>query len=265
MLPLAAAPTALADTGASSNWAGYAIHRSGVSFSHVLGEWTQPQAQCHRGHPTYSAVWIGLGGFSQTSQALEQIGTEVDCRGSGRIASSAWYELVPAASRTIHMSVSPGDQIAAAVTVTGQQVDLALFDLTRHTSFQKTINARLIDVTSAEWIVEAPSECVSATSCQTLPLANFGSANFVSARAESSGGHLGTISDPAWGYTKIRLRPSGRRFVVYHGTGRAAGAANPSALSPDGSSFTVTFTRVATRGKFFSPRRARLRAGYIVH
>jgi len=259
-LPLFAAPLAHADSGASSNWAGYAVHRPGIKFNHVIGEWTQPQVRCRRNHPTYSAVWVGLGGFSQTSQALEQIGTEVDCTGSGRIDSSAWYELVPAASRAIHIRVSPGDQVAASVGVNGHQVVVTLVDLTSHTSFSKTLQAQLVDITSAEWIVEAPSACFNASSCQTLPLANFGSATFSNARAESVDGHVGTISDPAWGYTEIRLRPQGRRFVSRHRSSAPAGAANPSALSTDGSSFTVTFLRVSVRSRYFLSRRA-----YLLH
>jgi Peptidase A4 family len=257
-LPLLAVPLAHADSGASSNWAGYAVHRPGVKFNHVIGEWTQPRVQCRRNHPTYSAVWVGLGGFSQSSQALEQIGTEVDCTGSGRVVSSAWYELVPAASRSIQMRVNPGDQLAASVAVNGHQVVVALVNLTTHASFSKTLEAPLVDITSADWIVEAPSECFSASSCATLPLANFGAATFSNARAESVDGHVGTISDPAWGYTEIRLRPQGRRFVSRHGPTTVAGGANPSTLSTDGSSFTVTFLHVSVRGRYALSRRAYL-------
>src|SRR5665213_168941 len=103
VLVLLVAPAALADTTRSSNWAGYAVHGSHTSFRRVFGAWRQPAATCTAGTPTYSSVWVGLGGYSTTSQALEQIGSEVDCSASGRVVSSAWYELVPAASRNIRM------------------------------------------------------------------------------------------------------------------------------------------------------------------
>ncbi len=251
---------AAASSGQSSNWAGYAVHRAGIKFNRVLGTWTQPHAQCRPGHATYSAVWVGLGGYSESSQALEQIGTELDCTPGGRVSSTAWYELIPAASRNVHLHVAPGDQMAASVTVIGNRVGLALLDLTAHTSFTRTLSARHIDVTSAEWIVEAPSECISAFSCQTLPLANFGSATFGDARAQSTAGHLGTVSDATWDATKIRLRPGGRRFVTNHGLGSAAGGANPSSLSPDGSSFSVVFAYRTVHARYFAARRA-----YIVH
>src|ERR1700733_4136515 len=144
-------PAALADTTQSSNWAGYAIHRDGVSFSKVIGAWRQPDATCTPGTPSYSAVWVGIGGYSITSDALEQIGTEVDCSATGRVASSAWYELVPAASQSIKLIVRPGDELNASVTVTGHKVDLTLNDLTRHRKFTKNLRASVVDVSSAEW------------------------------------------------------------------------------------------------------------------
>src|SRR6516162_5175014 len=105
---LAVAPVALANTTRSTNWAGYAVHRAGVSFRQVSGTWIQPSAICVKGQPSYSAAWVGLGGYNPTSGALEQIGTEVDCTAAGKVTSSAWYELVPAPSRAISLPVAAG-------------------------------------------------------------------------------------------------------------------------------------------------------------
>src|SRR5215475_593565 len=189
------APAALADATNSSNWAGYAVHKPGVSFRTVSGTWRQPDAKCTPGAQTYSAFWVGLGGFSLSAPALEQTGTEVDCDISGKVVSTAWYELVPAASTSIRLAVEPGDLMRARVTVTGRQVEISLDDLTRHTGFKKTVSANVIDVSSAEWIAEAPSQCVSLDSCQTLPLADFAPTRFDSARVRSITGHSGSISD----------------------------------------------------------------------
>ncbi len=71
------APAALADSTNSSNWAGYAVHRQGVSFRSVTGTWRQPKVRCTPGKATYSAFWVGLGGYSLNAPALEQTGTEV--------------------------------------------------------------------------------------------------------------------------------------------------------------------------------------------
>jgi len=259
------APSALADVVSSSNWAGYAVHRAGIRFTKVLATWTQPTVQCTPGHRAYSALWVGLGGYNASSDALEQIGTEVDCTASGRVSSTAWYELVPAPSRGISMKVRPGDQMVAAAAVTGNRVALALQDATTHRSFRRTFHPSSVDVSSAEWILEAPSECTSDNICRTLPLANFGSASFESARAEAVGGHTGAIADSFWDWTEIKLNPGGRRFIAYSGTGAAA--ADPSALNGQGSSFSVVYSTVVQQaGRIAKAVTAALpRAGYIVH
>jgi hypothetical protein len=258
---LVAAPAALADTSQSSNWAGYAVHRGGTSFSRVLGKWQQPLATCTSNQPTYSAIWVGLGGFSPSSPALEQIGTELDCSASGKVESSAWYEFVPAASHTIRLSVRPGDQVSAAVNVTGSRVVLTLTNLTRHRTFSKTLHGR-VDVSSAEWIVEAPSDCFSDGTCQTLPLADFGSANFNLASARSMTGHNGAVSDRAWNTTRIDLAPGGRRFVGFQAAG--AGTAIASSLGAGGNTFSVTYRGAASGTQAAATRQLR-RDGHLVH
>lgn len=236
---LVGAPAAAADSTESSNWAGYAVHGSGVHFTGVSGTWTQPRAICTPGQATYSAAWVGLGGYSLTSPALEQIGTESDCTASGRAVSSAWYELVPAASRAIKMTVYAGDRMRAKVTVEGHEVTLTLADLTRHRSFTKRLHPATVDTTSAEWILEAPSVCSSATSCHTLPLADFGSTGFTAATATTTAGHRGTIADRRWKTTKISLASGGRAFVS--DAPASSGGADPSSLSSRGSAFTLTY------------------------
>jgi hypothetical protein len=241
---LAAAPAALADTTESSNWAGYAIHRSGVHYKTATGTWVQPKATCSSGRATYSSAWVGIGGYSLNSRALEQIGTEADCTAGGRAVANAWYEMVPAASHTIRLTIAPGDRLRATVSVSGTEVTLSLADLTRHRSFTKRLHATTLDTASAEWILEAPSECTSAASCHTLPLADFGSAGFSSASAVPTAGHRGTIGDPRWTATKISLAATGRQFISEPGASLAT--AVPSALSAGGSAFTVTYAGSAT-------------------
>jgi hypothetical protein len=238
----AGAPAAQADTSQSSNWAGYAVHHTGVNFTKVVGEWVQPTATCTAGVPTYSSVWVGLGGYSVSSKALEQIGTELDCNRRGRAVSSVWYELVPAASHTVSLVVDPGDRVRAGVSVNGRLVRLTLSDLTRHTSFTRSMRASVLDTTSADWIVEAPAVCFAQNTCQTLPLADFGSATFSLASAESTTGHTGTISDRRWGVSRIRLAETGRRFVADTSASGAGAFATPTSLSVGGSSFTVTYS-----------------------
>jgi len=263
---LSGASSALADSSISSNWAGYAIHRSGVRFRQVSASWRQPSVSCRAGNQTYSAVWVGLGGFNETSNALEQIGTEIDCGASGRALSSAWYELVPAPSNTVNLRIRPGDLISASVTVVGHRVSVKLGDLTSHHTFSRTFNSTVVDVSSAEWIVEAPSECISATACQTLPLANFGTTGFGVVSATSTRGAVGTVASRNWDSTAITLSPNGRRYISYRGSGASAGAAKPSKLASAGSTFSVTYTTVMVESNpFFAGRRSSVAAGYLEH
>jgi hypothetical protein len=261
-----AATPALADTVTSSNWAGYAVHRAGIGFKKVSASWVQPHASCVAGTPTFSAIWVGLGGYNQSSNALEQIGSELDCKASGKVSSTVWYELVPAASHTIKMRVHPGDTLSASVTMTASRAVLVITDHTSHHTFRKKLHASSIDVSSAEWIVEAPSDCIGANTCQTLPLADFGSATFTSAAAESIGLHAGPIVDPGWDLSKIVLTNSGRRFVDVGGTS-AEGVATPSSISPKGTSFSVAYSTAdpTQPAPTFTRRAAAAVAGRLVH
>jgi len=263
---LICAPAALADTTSSSNWAGYGAHGTGVSFRSAQGTWRQPDMTCTSGVKTYSSYWVGLGGYSVTSKALEQIGTEADCS-AGQARLSAWYELVPSPSMPIQLTIVPGDLMTATVTVSGPRVTVSLIDLTRKHSFTKTVSAATIDVSSAEWIVEAPSECVSANACETLPLANFGTAAFSSALASSSAGVSGGIAAPAWQTTKIKLVPATRRFISAGSPAPSVAVATPSALGANGRSFTVAYSEVPVTiaSRFFAKQSSTLTAGQLLH
>ena len=227
------AAEASADPSPSTNWAGYAVTSTDpttpVTYTSVSGTWVQPAATCPAGAAAaYSAFWVGLGGDSDSSPGLEQIGTESDCTAAGRATYGVWYELVPAASVPVKLKLFPGNLISANVTVNGTLVTVQLKNLTRKTSFTKRLFMAAPDVSSAEWIAEAPSVCDSSgTRCRTLPLADFGTVAFNSAKALAAG-HGGTIVDGAWAANAIELAAS---------TG-----AVPSDVSADGGSFSVTWS-----------------------
>jgi hypothetical protein len=232
----------------SSNWAGYALTGTSASgapttYTNVVGSWVQPSVTCGPGQPAYSAFWVGLGGFSQEAQALEQIGTESNCDARGRPVYAAWYEIVPAPSTPITMKIAPGDRITAAVLVQGTQVTLQLTNTTRRVRVTRRVTVPEPDLTSAEWIAEAPSSCSSTGSCRTLPLADFGSVSFTRAAATGDG-HAGTIVDPAWQATPLELAELGPggpdpRFADMAST--SASGASPGPLSTDGRGFAVAW------------------------
>ncbi len=220
----------------SSNWSGFAV--GGNTFSAVSGSWVQPAATCTTG-TTSAAFWVGLGGNSDASNGLEQIGTSSDCAADGIASYSAWYELVPAGSVRIKLKVSAGNEISASVKVNGTKVTIQFKNLTRKTSFAKTLTMAAPDVSSAEWIAEAPSICDPFGRCRTVPLTDFGTINFSKSLA-TAGGHTGTISDPLWTARSIQLQ-SVADFGPFASAGSAAQAV-PTNVSTDGSAFSISYS-----------------------
>jgi hypothetical protein len=259
---LALAASAAADTQpqpqTSSNWSGYAIGdpdtiagntaASPFSFSNVTATWRQPKVKCTAGVPGYAAFWVGLGGYSDGAPGLEQTGTDSDCPPSGKPTYFAWYELVPAPSTRVSMKVNPGDVVTASVVVNGSSVLVQVKDRTRKASFTKHLFTDSIDVTSAEWIAEAPAVCVSKARCRVLPLADFGSVTFTNIAATGSS-HPGTLTDPTWATASIKLVPGGPTDgPLASGPASSTAGASPGAFSSDGRSFSVGWVANATAG-----------------
>ncbi len=240
--PVAAVNGGIAAT--SMNWAGYAVAATGAAFpagttfSNVYGTWIQPAVTCTSGQPSYSAFWVGLGGFDTSAQALEQIGTAADCAGQTP-SYYAWYELVPAASVKVKLEVAPGDAMSGAVTVSGHVVSLRIRDLTRHTVVNRKLRMASPDLSSAELIAEAPSACNASNRCHLLPLANFGTVNFTSGAATATR-RSATFDDPSWSATQIDLQQENGAGPGQLSPGAQAASAVPTALGGSGS-FSITW------------------------
>ncbi|HEY6961594.1 MAG TPA: G1 family glutamic endopeptidase [Gaiellaceae bacterium] len=247
---VAAGSAAAADV--SSNWGGYALvaadpSAAPLAFSDVTGTWVEPKATCTSGRRDASAFWVGLGGYADSSTALEQLGTSAECDGSSaKAVHYAWWELVPAPSVRIPLKIYAGDTVTAAVVVNGQRVTFFLKDVTHGTRFSKTVTAKQpLDVTSAEWIAEAPSECSPGGHCRVVPLTNFGTLTFSNAAAISNG-HPGTLTDTTWSASPIELITKTDGFF---GSGDVLGpgvGAVPGDVSSDGRSFSVSWQRGLT-------------------
>src|SRR4051812_13070817 len=134
-LSTASAQTAPVQQSTSRNWAGYVS--GGKNFFRVSGSWVVPTAKSSS--QGYSAFWVGLGGSSSTSSALEQVGTESDYAG-GKARYYAWYELVPSGPKTLKLSIHSGDRISAGVGVRGTSVTVSLSDLTTGKSVRQTLH-----------------------------------------------------------------------------------------------------------------------------
>jgi Peptidase A4 family len=215
----------------SRHWAGYVATLRGGAFTAVQATWVQPRIRCDR--PSSSvAFWIGLGGATRSATGLEQIGTSAGCSDTLVPSYSAWSELIPVPADPVELpiSVAPGDTITAQISAGDTTVTFTLRNVTTDQAFSTEATADLLDLSSAEWIAEAPSFCLYR--CTALPLANFGTLTFTSATARLDA-HTGTINDSAWIHRPIKLT-----------TTREQPAALPSDLSADGTSFFVRWQGV---------------------
>jgi hypothetical protein len=249
-----ASATTPAATSVSANWAGYVAvppASAGSRFSSVSGTWRQPSATCSAGQESFSAVWVGLGGYSASARALEQIGTDTDCTRSGGARYSTWYELLPAGPVNLKLKVHPGDELSASVTVKGHGVTLRIADLTTGERFSRTQRVASVDTSSAEWIVEAPSACVSSQSCEILPLTDFGEVPFAAATATADA-HTGPITDPDWTAGALELQQQafavgGSQTSAHELPERTLIAATPSASAGALGSFAVSWREQSTQ------------------
>jgi hypothetical protein len=214
-----------------------------MSYTDVTGQWVQPVAGCRAGTPTSLAIWVGLGGYSLSSRELEQVGTSADCDEHGRPSYYVWYELVPAEPVNLKMRIAPGDTIVSVVTASGSDILVQVTDRTRGTRFTRRLSMSSPDLTSAEWIAEAPALCTDSGFCKQLPLTRFHSLSFTRTFATGNGAG-GTITSPSWTSTVLQLVPRSRRFFGDRNdpTATAGDAgASTSATAPDGTGFTVTW------------------------
>jgi Peptidase A4 family len=243
---LAAAPEV------SSNWSGYALippSTDPIVFSDVTATWVQPRATCTVGRRDAAAFWVGIGGYDESSNSLEQLGTGIDCDGrSKKPVNYAWWELVPAAAVQIPFKIAPGDTITAAVLVKDQTITFSLRNVTKQRRFSKVLTTdQTLDVSSAEWIAEAPSTCNAGGQCSVIPLTNFRTVTFTRAAAIGND-HPGTILDGTWTADPIELITDdtfsgffSQRDILGPGVG-----AVPADVTSDGRSFSVSWQRNLT-------------------
>jgi hypothetical protein len=216
----------------STNWSGYAVTGADGSVTDVKGSWLVPTVICHAGAPdSYSSLWVGIDGF--TSSTVEQIGIDADCV-SGTAEYFAWFEFYPHWPYTINtVEVQPGDTISAEVSYGAKgQFTVTLTNVYRNQSFSISTKMQQAKLSSAEWIVEAPS------SSGVLPLANFGTAAFGQNYTPLQ---LGTCSATVNGKSGLIGSFNTNAVQIDMVTSSGLTKADAGGLSPDGSSFTVAF------------------------
>jgi hypothetical protein len=194
-----AAAVVTVDETAAENWSGYVD--TGGTFSAVNASWTVPAVNCEADPNADSSQWIGIDGYTESSDTVEQDGTEADCS-NGTPLYGAWYEMFgdDAVNDGYEVALSPstyplaaGDQVSATVSLAGSHWTLSVEDTTADWHFQTTVAtpSPAPAQSSAEWIVERPEEC--ANSCSLVNLADFGSVNFTGATTDDND-QVGPIS-----------------------------------------------------------------------
>jgi hypothetical protein len=137
-----------------SAFSGYSAQTDSGHIVDVSADWTVPKVSCSYAlyNKPRAAVWVGMWGDLQAQHNktswLPQIGTSSDCRtlGAAPIYRLAWelYSQVSGGGNAIQygMSVSPGDQINAAVDFLGPYTS---------TSVKRNFEIRLTDLTTGNW------------------------------------------------------------------------------------------------------------------
>jgi Peptidase A4 family len=233
---VSALPIIFAGNGSATsiNWSGYAVTGSAGSITTAQGSWVVPAVHCTGKATSYGAFWVGIDGYS--SSTVEQTGTDSDCR-LGKATYYAWFEFYPKASKDIAaFPIHPGDVVTASVQYAAGIFTVSIQDITAGTTFSSSSTVAGAQRSSAEFIVEAPETCL--LKCSLTKLANFGTAGFGSDNTGVSGmncgvavnGVMASLGSYGSAVQSITMVSRGSSSVV---------KAQPSALSADGTSFTV--------------------------
>ena len=218
-------------SSSSLNWSGYAVTGPSGSVRDARGSWVVPSIQTAcTGTNQYSSFWVGIDGFN--SGTVEQTGTDSDCQ-NGAPVYYAWFEFYPHPAFLIKgLIVHPGDRMSAEVSFNGRSFTVSISNVNTGQSFSTSSRVRSAQRSSAEWIAEAPS-----SSGGILPLANFGTVSYGTDNTGISSTCFATISGTTGAIGSFGSSVQQITMVSNSGTVKA----QPSSLSSDGTSFSVSW------------------------
>lgn len=203
----------------STNWAGYVAdnHAAANSVTFITGTWIVPMR--YPNNPAgIASIWVGIDGFF--SGTVEQIGIEWDTNNS-----YAWYEMYPAGQIILGgFPFDVNDSMTATVTYSGSNV----FTMTLANNSRGVFTMVAPTGTGGEqrngceWILER-------TFIGFLPpLTRICPCQWSNCMTTING-ITGTINNPNWQFDPITMVNGSDILAV------------PSSLSPDGSSFNITW------------------------
>jgi hypothetical protein len=206
----------------SPNWGGYAV--TGTGFTQATGSWIVPAVDCSATPTSSVSFWVGIDGW--TSRTVEQTGTDSDCK-NGAPRYYAWYELFPKPGITIKtIKVAAGDKMSAEINYVAPEFVVTITDTTTGASFTTQAQVPKAKRESAEWIAEMNGRVFS----------RFGTVSFggdYTGAAGTNAATNATVSGPISAFGK-------NVWQSVLETRKGVQEAVPSALSSDGTSFTVT-------------------------
>jgi hypothetical protein len=237
--PMRRVPGPLVNNGTveTYNWGGYAVTGSG--FTSAKGSWIVPTVTCSKSPNAWVSLWVGIDGYSDNT--VEQTGTTAWCNKT-TAEYFTWYEFYPAGSVTITTVPSkPGDKISAEISYNGSEFTAEITDETTGKSFSTSKAVSGAERTSAEWIAESPYWVTSSDfEYGVLNLADFTAASFGDDYTEVAGTNSATdstVSGPISDFGSAVEKIIHVDYLDYT-------QSTSSALSKDGSSFTVTWVEV---------------------
>jgi hypothetical protein len=217
--------------------AGYGATGPNYSVTSVNGSWIQPELKCGKNSNTVSAAGfaVQIDGFN--GKDIEIVGTGGGCI-NGRVNYVAFYSFYPATGEEFfaNLVISPGDRIFASVqySVSSGIFTARIVDL----STGKSSTAKS-EVNGAQRnSVEAGVISVENSSAQCcLALTKFSKVGFGADKTQISATCFATISGVN---QPIGSFPTALELVMTNVNGTAV-RAQPSTLSGDNSSFTITW------------------------
>jgi len=267
---LCSGPASVGPSPANSPWAGYVVgvrDATGTStfqnyaVTDVKGSWTVPVAYPVPSLDSAYSVWVGIGGFYGgifgNNSNLVQIGTAVQWPDP---VPFAWYQVIDHISggqpfTPLLLPVLPGDTISAEIlnigSYLGQNIyqltikDVSLFHAPISDTF--TVSSSANQQNTGEWIVENQDNTCPFPPCE--PLSDFGVVNFNDCSVALNFVPYSINGDCKAEDVKLSMDEGGE--------------AQPSDLSPDGTSFSVTFNAESLKLSGVNLKNVDLQGAYL--
>ena len=214
----------------SASWAGYVVTKG--HFTSASAQFVVPTVRC-TSQRTELSQWVGIDGYG--NKTVEQDGVFVNCV-DGSPSYSAFYEmwgnleLNRGGAVALNETVQPGDRMAASVSEANGEWTFVVSDLTQGWTSSNVVAmpSPTTAQASAEFIVEGPLFfCTEGFPCVAFTLPAFTATTFSNiAIVENQGAPSGLPSNP----TTYDITMVNNMVTL----------AAPSALSSDGTSFSVS-------------------------